>query len=750
MTEKAVPAYPDAWAADVVLSDGGTAHLRPIRPTDTSALVELHGRLSPETVYFRFFSAHPVLTDEEVQRFTNVDYVERMALVAELDGRMIGVARYDREPGTDEAEAAFVVADEHQGRGLGSLLLEHIAATARAAGISRLTATVLPMNQRMLGVFRDAGFVRKSQFEDGVVSVVLDIAPTPTWQLAVDERDRRASVRSIERLLKPRSVAVIGASREPGTVGHAVFRNVVAGGFEGAAYPVNAATTHVSSIRAFGSVADIPDEVDLAIIAVPASQVDGVVASCGAKGVKSVVILSAGFADVGDREHERAVVELAHSHGMRVVGPNCIGVVNTDPSVRLHASFGSALPPAGRIAFSSQSGALGMAVLQDAARLGIGVSTFVSVGNKADVSGNDLIQFWEQDPETDVVLLYLESFGNPRRFSRIARRVSRTKPIVAVKSGNRDGRDAAVVDALFLQTGVIRVETLEELFHTGRLLAAQPLPRGRRLGIVSNAGGPASLAADACTTAGLDVVALEDLSGAATADDYGRCVSRLLDSGEIDALVVVFAPALSTRPAQVADAVQDAVASHPDLPVVANLLAVAELPESLQRPRDIPNFRYPETAIRALGRVAAYAEWRRRPQGLLPELPGLDVARARAVIARALAGTDHVTLDGQEAEPILAAFGIDPSAATATVTLRSDPSFGHIVDVDGAPRVLPLTDVDVAELVGGESSLQDLVLRVAALGEHLVEVVAATVGPASSSVTISRHPERQEYVRRLR
>ncbi|MFP5327889.1 MAG: GNAT family N-acetyltransferase, partial [Acidimicrobiia bacterium] len=406
-------AYPSGWAADVVLSDGGTAHLRPIRPDDASALVEFHSRLSSDTVYFRFFSPHPTLTNAEVERFTTVDYVDRMALVAELDEQIIGVARYDREDGTDEAEAAFVVADEHQGRGLGSLLLEHLAAAARAARIVRLTATVLPTNQKMLGVFRDAGFVRTSRFDEGVVSVVLDIAPTPAWQLAVDERDRRASVRSIERLLRPRSVAVIGASREPGTVGHAIFANVLAGGFEGAAYPVNAATKHVSSIRAYSTVAEIADEVDLAIVAVPADQVDDVVASCGAKGVKSVIIVSGGFADVGDAEHERRVVDLAHSHGMRLVGPNCIGIVNTAPDVQLHATFARARPPAGRIAFSSQSGALGMTVLQDAARLGLGLSTFVSVGNKADVSGNDLIQFWEQDENTDVVLLYLESFGNP-------------------------------------------------------------------------------------------------------------------------------------------------------------------------------------------------------------------------------------------------------------------------------------------------------------------------------------------------
>lgn len=743
-------AYPSGWAADVVLSDGGTAHLRPIRPDDASALVEFHSRLSSDTVYFRFFSPHPTLTNAEVERFTTVDYVDRMALVAELDEQIIGVARYDREDGTDEAEAAFVVADEHQGRGLGSLLLEHLAAAARAARIVRLTATVLPTNQKMLGVFRDAGFVRTSRFDEGVVSVVLDIAPTPAWQLAVDERDRRASVRSIERLLRPRSVAVIGASREPGTVGHAIFANVLAGGFEGAAYPVNAATKHVSSIRAYSTVAEIADEVDLAIVAVPADQVDDVVASCGAKGVKSVIIVSGGFADVGDAEHERRVVDLAHSHGMRLVGPNCIGIVNTAPDVQLHATFARARPPAGRIAFSSQSGALGMTVLQDAARLGLGLSTFVSVGNKADVSGNDLIQFWEQDENTDVVLLYLESFGNPRRFSRIARRVSRTKPIVAVKSGTRGDRAEAVVDALFLQTGVVRVDTLEELFDTGRLLAAQPLPRGRRVGIVTNAGGPAALAADASTSAGLEVTALEDLSGAATAADYRTCAQQLLERDAVDALLVVFAPPLTTRSAEVAAAVQEAIAPHPEVVVVANFLALAQLPHALVAPREIPNFRYPESAIRTLGRVVPYAEWRRRPQGLLPELPGLDVARARAVIARALAGAPEATLEGPSAEVIFDSFGIDPKRAQAPVSLRTDPSFGHIVEVAGQPRVLPLTDVDVAEFLEGDPALQDLVLRVAALGEHLVEVITATVGPGSTSVSLSRNPTRQEYVRRLR
>jgi succinyl-CoA synthetase alpha subunit/GNAT superfamily N-acetyltransferase len=469
-----VTAYRDpGWCvSDAVLADGGTVHIRPITPEDGPELVTFHAGLSKETIYLRFFGVHPRLSADEVERFTNVDHEKRMALVATLRGQIIGVARYDRrEAGAEEAEVAFVVADEHHGRGIGTLLLEHLAAFARTRGIKKFWADTLPQNQPMQEVFRRAGFVEKAQFAQGVVNVWLDIEPTEATLDAIESRWRNAAARSIERLLCPRSVAVIGASHTAGTIGHELLRNLLSSGFAGPVYPVHPSARSVASVRAYPTVQAIPDDVDLAVVVVASGQVLDVIDDCAAKGVHGVVVISAGFAEVGpDGGHvQRELVAKARGAGMRVIGPNCIGLINTAPGMSLNATFAPVPPEPGRVAFSSQSGGLGIAVLEEAKRRGVGLSSFVSVGNKADVSGNDLLQYWEQDGGTDVILLYLESFGNPRRFARVARQVSKTKPIVAVKaartvSGSRaaSSHTAALaspdtaVDALFAQTGVIR------------------------------------------------------------------------------------------------------------------------------------------------------------------------------------------------------------------------------------------------------------------------------------------------------
>jgi len=685
--------YPKEWEADVVLADGSTVRLRPIRPTDGESITELHSRLSPDSVYLRFFSPLPRLAPTMLQRLVNVDYDDRMALVAEHAGRLVAVARYDRLDPSTEAEAAFVVEDSWQGRGLGSLLLEHLAALAREHGVSRLIAHTLPHNNKMLGVFRDAGFDRHSTFADGVVRVTLDIEATPASLDVSHERDRKAAIRSMARVLEPRSVAVIGASTRSGTIGHEVFRNLLAGGFNGPVYPVHPTAPHISSVRAYPTVLDIPDAVDLAVVVVPADAVAEVVDQCAAKLVHALVIISAGFAETGPAgpELERDIVQRARRGGMRVVGPNCMGVINTTTEVRMNATFAPVTPPPGRVAFSSQSGALGIAILRSAADLGLGISSFVSVGNKADVSGNDLLRYWEEDPDTDVILLYLESFGNPRKFSRIARRVSHTKPIVAVKSGRTaSGSRAAsshtaalmssetAVDALFRQTGVIRVDTLEQLFDVAQVLSLQPLPRGRRVAIVSNAGGPGILAADACERNGLDVPELSastqerlraflppvaavtnpiDLIASAGADEYRRALELVAADEGVDAILALFVPPLVTRPEDVAAAI-GAVAGAPstDKPIIANFLAIGARPDALAT---VPTFAYPETAVQALARVTSYAEWRKRPVGEVPDLPGIDRAAAAGVVDLALAsGSEGRWLTTVEAAELLGAYGI--------------------------------------------------------------------------------------------
>src|SRR3954469_20198281 len=553
--------YPLRWAVDVVLSDGGTVHVRPIVPDDAPLIEALHNRLSAETVYLRFFTPLPHLSPQLLDRFVNVDYVDRMALVSVLGDDIVAVARYDRLPGTDEAEVAFVVDDAHQGRGLGSLLLEHLAAVAKEHGIARFVAETLPGNSRMLGVFHDAGFADERHFADGVIRVSFPIEPTDPSRRASHDRERRAAARSVQRLLTPRSIAVIGASTQEGSIGHQVFQNVLTGGFQGPVYPVHPSALHVSSVRAFRSVLEIPDEVDLAVVVVPAAEVPAVVEQCGRKRVGGLVIISAGFAEAGPEGAlaERALVEQARRLGMRVIGPNCMGVVNTSSGVRMNATIGPVSPVHGRVGFSSQSGALGIAILDEVGRLGIGVSTFVALGNKADVSSNDLLQYWEADPDTDVVLLYLESFGNPRTFARVARRLSRTKPIVAVKSarGGASSRLARAdqpaggsdpfVDALFHQAGVIRVDTLEQLFDVAQVLASQPLPPGRKVAVVGNADGPAVLVADALENLGLEVPELgEETQRRLTELVPGaRTTANPVDLG-VDASAEAYEHALST------------------------------------------------------------------------------------------------------------------------------------------------------------------------------------------------------------
>ena len=747
--------YPAHWEADVLLSDGGTVHVRPITADDAERLTDLHARLSARTIHFRFFSPRPRLSARDVERFTVVDHDDRVALIALLGDHMIGVARYDRLPGTDEAEAAFVVEDAHQGRGLGTILLEHLAAAARERGVRRFVAETLPDNRKMLGVFRDAGWATSAKFADGVVRVEFDIEPTDESLAAQQERERRSDARSIQRLLAPRSIAVVGASTEPGAVGHQVLRNLLEGGFAGPVYPVHPTAPSVASVRAYASVLDVPDDIDLAVVVVPAEAVFDVVTDCATKRVQGLVVITSGFRETGPEgaAAERALVTLARGSGMRVIGPNSMGVVNTDPAVGMNATIAGEPPLAGRVAFSSQSGALGIALLEWASRVGIGVSSFVSIGNKADVSTNDLLQYWEADPSTDAVLLYVESFGNPRKFARVARRLARRKPVVAVRGGRRLGGDAHV-DALFRQTGVVRVETLEHLFDVASVLARAPLPAGRRVAVVSSTGGPGLLAADAAEGEGLEVTGIVDLPLAADADEYRDAVARLLDDDGVDAVLLVLTPPLRDQAVAVGAAIAE-LARTAAKPVVAALLA-ADGGVSTVGP--LPTVRTPEGAALALARAASYAEWRDAPGGEVPELRDVDTAGARLLVDAALAeGPRGVELGLEDAGELLSYFGIPVVPATTATTeeealaaaalvegpvavraafraltgdasgvtiqaappggvavvvgVEQDPSFGPLVSLaaggpaadlldDRASRITPLTDVDAAALVG--------------------------------------------------
>src|SRR4051794_21384198 len=614
------------WEGDVVLSDGGTVHVRPVRPSDADALVAMHGRLSPESIYFRFFSPKPRLTDKEVERFTNVDFRDRVALVAMLGEDMVAVARFDRWQHEDEAEVAFTVDDAHHGRGIATVMLEHLAAIGRDVGLKRFTAEVLPDNRPMLGVFRVAGFEVSTRFSSGIIDVAFDLDPTLHFIESVELREQRAESRSIARLVRPRSVAVIGASDRDGSVGRAVFRNLLAGGFDGPVYPVNPTTPHVASVPAFAAVTDIADDVHLAVIAVPAAEVADVVRQCAVKRVRGVVVIATGFADAGPdgAVAERQLVDFARGHGMRLIGPASMGIIATGPRSTMVASFARARVRPGRVAVSLQSGPLGIGLLELAERLQIGISSFVSLGNKADVSANDFLNYWDDDLDTDVVLLYTESFGNPRKFGRIARRVSRRKPIVAVKSGRGQPDDVAA-DALYLQAGVIRVDSVRQLFDVGRVLDGQPLPAGRRAAVVANADSPAILALDALRAAGLEpavlapatcaaitalappeatVASAVDLTYRAGPELYGEVLSAVLADDNVDAVMAIYAPPISSVVDDVATAVT-AAADGSGKPVVAVTLGRDDGPVAPGSP--VPAFGFPEPAAGALGRVVRYA-----------------------------------------------------------------------------------------------------------------------------------------------
>lgn len=662
--------YPAHWEADVVLSDGGTAHVRPIRPADADRLRSFYGRLSDESIYFRFFGPRPRLSEREITWFTNVDYESRVALIATIGTEMVAVIRYDRiEPG--EAEVAFLVEDAHQGRGVASVLLEHLAATAREQGIARFVADVLPANQKMMAVLKQVGYTAQSRFADGVVRMTLDLTPTETAQEVTASREHRAESRSIERLLSPGSVAVVGAGREPGGVGQTVLRNLLGADFAGPVYPVHREARAVAGVRAYPSVTAIDGEVDLAVLAVPADGVIDVVKECAEKGVRGLIVVSSGFGETGPegRARQDELVRIARAYGLRVVGPNCLGIANTDPAVRLNATLAATLPGLGRVGFFSQSGALGTALLQRVAQRGMGISSFVSAGNRADVSGNDLLQYWEEDPRTDVILLYLESLGNPRKFARLARRISRRKPIVVVKSGGTTqnvptghaapvlGLPDTALSALFEQAGVIRVDDLIQQFDVAQLLAYQPLPAGSRVGLVGNSDAMALLAADACVRMGLEPRPPVDLGARACAEEFGAALTSVIP--DVDAVVAIYMPPIPGAGAKVAaellrasrDCGKPVLATFEGRIGMLDELRVGTVPER----GSIPSYAAPEEAVRALAHVVRHARWLERPAGLPEEIEGVDAGAARDLVLATLADAP-AEIDASE---LLARYGVE-------------------------------------------------------------------------------------------
>ncbi|GMR01912.1 MAG: bifunctional GNAT family N-acetyltransferase/acetate--CoA ligase family protein [Acidimicrobiia bacterium] len=718
--------YPGEWEQDAVLRDGGTVRIRPIVPADAPALQALVHNMSTQSSYFRFFRVKRELEPEELKAFTEIDYRSDMAFVAIVDGNLVGVGRYnaiDNDP--TSSEIAFTIADAFQGIGIGTLLVFRISAYARALGIERFRAYLLADNHAMMRVFRNAGFSLSREIDEGVYTVEIPTEESDAVLAAEGKAEQISTAASLLPLFYPQSIAVIGASRNKSSIGGRLFNNIINADFMGPVYPVNPKTSVVRSIPTYASVLDIPGKVDLAFIVVPAAHVLNVVRECAEKGVKGLVVISAGFSEVGEAgaRAERELVEIVRSAGMRMVGPNGMGLLNTDPAINLDGQFGPIMPPKGNVAMSSQSGALGLAILDYATELGIGISTFVSVGNKADVSGNDLLLFWEEDPNTDVILLYLESFGNPRRFARIARRIGMRKPIIAVKSGRTAaGARAAsshtgslasldtAVDALFTQAGVIRVDTLEELFNVASLLSSQPLPRGRNVGVITNAGGPAILAVDALESQGLAVPKLSDdlqaelrtflsdeaavanpidMIAAAGPAEYKKAIETMLATDEIDALIALYIPASDVGAPETATAIREAAeASDGEKTFLSVYMNSSGVPSELASTKaKFPAFPFPERAAMALRKAVEYSEWIDKPTGHQARFDDIDRTTAREVMDAACVDVDTrgAWLDPDAVDAILTAYGLEVPKAKVVRSVDAAIAFADEV---GGPMVL--------------------------------------------------------------
>jgi acetate---CoA ligase (ADP-forming) len=687
----------------LILRDGTTATIRLAHPADKTAMAKFFRSLSQVSRFRRFFSfAAP--NDKLIDLFCNSSNPQsQLTLVVtrhlEEGPGIVATGSYVARDKTT-AEIAFAVDDKFQGKGLGTLLLERMALLAVNNGFLRFWALTSAENEPMLNVFRESGFTCGTKMDGQFVEVDLSVTPNESSVTRSEMRDRVSTTASLRPFFQPRSVAVVGASRNPSHIGRRIFNALVSAGYKGIIYPVNPGAASIDSHRAYASVRDLPEGPDLAVIAVPRDAVLGVIDDCAFRGVRAVVVITAGFAEIGPegRDLQRRLLEKVRSYGMRVVGPNCMGLLNADPAVRLNASFSPIFPVSGRIAFSSQSGALGLAVLSLARQRELGISNFVSVGNKADVSGNDLLRYWEEDKQTAVILFYLESFGNPRRFARIARGVGRQKPIVAVKAGRTAaGRRAAgshtaalaasdvAVEALFRQTGVIRADTLDEMFDLAAALSNQPLPQGRRVGILTNAGGLGILCVDTCAASGLVVPELSDstkgrlkeflpdtasvtnpvdMIASAGADEFRKAIEILLASDDIDALLVLYIDVALSKPTDLAAGVAAGVTAGrahggTGKPVLACVMAGAETgkPIAVNNER-VPNYAFPENAARALGKVSAYAEWRKQPEALIPDFDDINPRIARSVCQTVLQQSGTGWLSAEDIRKVLAALAL--------------------------------------------------------------------------------------------
>jgi len=733
--------YPSGYETDAVLKDGSRILLRPITKDDTERWLAFMSRISAYTKHLRFHHVPKETTQKDAARYCTVDYQNSFAVVAEVmrDHKkdIVAVGRYQRLPQADSAEVGFLVEGPYQDRGIGTKLLEQLVTAARKNGISTFEADVLAENEEMVKVFTDYGFHVKRYLDNREYRVTFPISDTPEVAEKKRKKEQQATIASLGSVLSPRSVALIGASRDEGSIGQLLLQCIMEAGFTGTLHPINPKADAVLGLEAYSSVLDVKAEIDLALIAVPAAVVPEVVDECGRKGVRAVIIISDGFKEVGDEgaEREQTVRQIALGYGMRVVGPNCMGVINTDPKVKLNATFARNFPSAGSIAFLSQSGALGLAMLAYADQLNMGLSAFVSIGNRADISSNDLLEYWEEDKRTRAILLYLESFGNPQKFGRIARRLSARKPIIAIKGGRTPAgsqaaathtgamaSSASAIDALFLETGIVRVDTLEEAFGVINVLSRQPIPSGNRVAILTNGGGPGIMAADACESHGLALPEFSqeaadqlrsagrrqisiknplDLTASAGVEEFEKSLHILAQDPGNDAVILIFIPPVTVDTRRIHKAVEQTLPSFKksDKPLIACLVGQPHA-RAEQKSKNLPVFVFPEEAVSALEHAVQYGKWLKKPKGTIPRFPDIEHERAGKLVEEAMHESSErpFWLSIAKASELLACYGIHMAdiafASTADQAAKVAAEIGFPVAVKlVSPTIAHKTDV---------------------------------------------------------
>lgn len=730
----------------VILKNGQGLSIRPAFPDDYSIVKSFLKRISPESLRMRFMASVSEVSEKVIKDLCSGNFSENGCLLAitgiEGKNKVVGLGNYIATGNGHSAEVAFLIEDEYQGKGIGTLLLERLAGIAAANGFIDLEAEVLPDNQQMISLFKSSGLEKHRVWHSDTVHVELPADGAAALWERTDLRERIAIGNSLIPLLRPKAVAVIGASRNPSSIGNIVFKNILYSNFKGKIFPININADSVNGIKAYSTVNELPEVIDLAIIAVPALKVYKAVEEAIKTGAKGIVVVSAGFAETGEdgKERQKKLVELVRAHGVRLLGPSCLGVMNTDPEIRLNASLAPKIMSPGNAGFFSHSAALGIVILEYAMEKGVEFTTFVSAGNRADVSGNDLLQYWEEDPNTKLAILYLETFGNPRKFVRIARRMTYKKPILCVKSAKSAvGRRAVEmksgaftggeleIEALFMQTGIILAPTLEDLFDVAVILANQPLPRGNNVNVIANSSGMATIFADACemNNLNIDENGVYDLGAFTSAENYYEAVKSALLKESVDSLLVGFACVGDCDVKLIASEIKKGIREAEEItkikkPVLLSLMGaygtISLVDEGIadQSKHKFPAFRFPESAVNALGRIVRYVEFKRQPLGKLVWYNDVSSDKARLIIQKALSNNSEyhkiISVDKNDADSILDFFGINVTDIESQLTknliikVRPDTLFGPVIEIkvpnNGTiVRITPLTDRDLEKVL---------------------------------------------------